>query len=338
MGGKAPPPPDPKETAAAQTGTNVSTAIANAALQNVNQVTPDGTLTYAETGTTNIFDPSTGQRYDVPTYTATQTLSDAQQGIKDRTDAAETNLAEIARDQSEFLGDYLKEPVNLDNEAVEQRLYDLGSKRLDPRFERQREATETRLANQGIMRGTEAYDREMEAFEQSRNDAYNQLALGGRQQAVQEALTARNQPINEISALLSGSQVSQPNFVNTNQPSIPTTNYAGIVNQAYEQQLGQWQQRQAGMGGLFAGLGQGLGTILALSDKRAKKDVKKVGKLDGHNLYRYRYKGEPAGSPKTTGVMAQEVEKTRPDAVVKAPDGTRMVSYGTLFAPHRGTS
>ena len=42
----APQPTDPKETSAAQTGTNVSTAIANAMMGNVNQITPNGSLTY----------------------------------------------------------------------------------------------------------------------------------------------------------------------------------------------------------------------------------------------------------------------------------------------------
>lgn len=47
---KAPTPPDPKETAAAQTGTNISTAQANAVLGNVNQITPYGNLTYTQSG------------------------------------------------------------------------------------------------------------------------------------------------------------------------------------------------------------------------------------------------------------------------------------------------
>ena len=42
----APTPPDPQATAQAQTGTNVSTAVANAYLGHVNQVTPDGALDY----------------------------------------------------------------------------------------------------------------------------------------------------------------------------------------------------------------------------------------------------------------------------------------------------
>ena len=39
---KAPAPPNPKDTSAAQTGTSVATSIANANLQNVNQIGADG--------------------------------------------------------------------------------------------------------------------------------------------------------------------------------------------------------------------------------------------------------------------------------------------------------
>ena len=42
-----PTPPNPYATAAAQTGTNVATGVANAYLNNVNQVTPQGNLTYS---------------------------------------------------------------------------------------------------------------------------------------------------------------------------------------------------------------------------------------------------------------------------------------------------
>ncbi len=63
---KAPKAPDPKETAAAQTGTNIGTAIANQTLGNVNQVTPDGALTYSQTGMTKWTDPTSGKIYDLP--------------------------------------------------------------------------------------------------------------------------------------------------------------------------------------------------------------------------------------------------------------------------------
>ena len=65
MGGlfDSPDPPDPIATAGAQTGTNVSTAVANANLGNVNQVTPQGNLTYNQTDTFSWVDPTTGHTY-----------------------------------------------------------------------------------------------------------------------------------------------------------------------------------------------------------------------------------------------------------------------------------
>lgn len=255
---KAPKPPDPMETAAAQTGTNVSTAVANAYLGNVNQVTPDGTLSFDATGNYDFTDPSSGTTYNIPTFTATQTLSPQQQAIKTQTDAAELNLAGLSNSQSARLDGLLSQPVNINNEATEARLFELGRKRLDPALDRDREGLRTQLVNQGVRIGTEAYDREMSRFDEGRNDAYNQLALTGRGQAVQEALAERNQPINEITALLSGSQVSQPQFVNASMPQIPTTDYAGLVNANYGQQMNQYGHKMNAhnqlIGGLF-GLG-----------------------------------------------------------------------------------
>ena len=325
---KPPKPPDPAQTAAAQTGTNVSTAVANAYLNNVNQVTPDGALNYNNTGAYDWTDPSTGETYSIPTFTATQTLSEQGQLLKDQGDKAELNMATLAADQSGRLNSLLSSPMEIGNEATEARLYDLGRKRLDPRFSEGREGLATRLSNQGIKLGSEAYDRAMRGFGEQENDAYNQLLLTGRGQATQEQLAERNQPINEITALLSGSQVSQPNFVNSNMGAIPTTDFAGITNQNYNQKLGAWQQQnqnqQQLMGGLF-GLGAG---AIAASDRRLKKDIEKVGKIDDLNVYRYHYKGEDASTPKHLGVMAQEVKKSNPDAIVMREDGKMAVDYG----------
>ena len=251
---KAPAPPDPQETAAAQTGTNISTAIANTMLGNVGQVTPNGTLSYDQTGSYDWTDPSTGSTYSIPTFTATQTLSPTGEAINTANQDTQLNLAGIGRDQSARIGELLGTPVDLSNDAVESRLMELGRSRLDPQLAQRRESLRTSLSQQGIKEGSEAYDRAMSRNSQSENDAYNQLLLTGRGQAVQEALTSRNQPINEITALLSGSQVSQPNFVNTPNSSIPTTDYAGLVNDNYNQRLNIWQQEQAQRQGVLGGL------------------------------------------------------------------------------------
>ncbi|QTG12580.1 hypothetical protein G6M86_04675 [Agrobacterium tumefaciens] len=54
-----------------------------------------------------------GAVYDLPTWTATQTLSPAQQAIKDQQDAAEKNLATLANTQSGRLNDVLGTPFTL---------------------------------------------------------------------------------------------------------------------------------------------------------------------------------------------------------------------------------
>ncbi|RWO34735.1 MAG: tail fiber domain-containing protein [Mesorhizobium sp.] len=324
---KAPKPPDPRETSAASTATNVGTAIANANLGNVNQVTPDGNLTYSQSGTYTWKDPYTGKSYDIPKYTATQTLSQQQQAIKNQTDAAELNLGTLANNQSAFLGDYMSKPFDGSNEATEARLMELGRKRLDPMFADRQRALDQKLANQGIAIGSRAYDTAQRGQVQGENDAYNQLLLSGRGQAFSEAQATRNQPINEITALLSGSQVSQPNYVNTNMPTIPTTDTAGLINENYNQKMAGWQQQNAASQGIMGGL-FGLGSkLIGLSDMRRKEDIRRIGTLDnGLPVYSYRYRGDDRVQ---IGVLAQEVEKVIPSAVFEI-GGTKFVDHGKL--------
>jgi hypothetical protein len=71
-----------------------------------------------------------------------------------------------------------------------------------------------------------------------------------------------------------------------------------------------------------------LSAAMAMSDKRLKTDVKKVGKTDGGlPVYTYKFKG----SPKTQmGVMAQEVEKKQPDAYGILSGGVKAVNYAKI--------
>ena len=323
MGKSAPKPTDPRETSAATTGTNLSTAIGNAWMTNMNEYGPDGSREFNNTGMETVTDPYTGQTYQVPRFSVTTTLSPEQQAIKTQQDSASLNLTTLGSDLSGTLGDHLRGNFTIGNEATEARLFDLGRARLDPLFAQRDEDLRSRLASQGIKAGSAAYDREMALLGQNQNDAYNQLLLTGRGQAVNEQLTEDNQRIQQISALMSGGQVSQPMFsTNLGVAPMATTDNGSIIANSDAQKLASWQQNQAGWGSLLGGIGG----LFSLSDERAKEDMEKIAETDdGIGIFKFRYKG----SPKTQiGLKAQDVAKKKPRAVAMGGDGLMRVNYG----------
>jgi hypothetical protein len=551
---KAPAPPDPKQTAGAQTSQNIGTAIAQQQLNNVNQVTPDGSLTYNQSGNHAYTDPNTGQVHNIPTYTATQTLSAGQQKIHDQKQQSSLNLATLGSNQSGRLDDLLSRPMDMaglpdrgdpssiqgpnlerfgsgpnmqtsvgnagnvqreiqgaggvqrnigsagniqngiagagnvqrgigdagqvtrsygtDFSTDRQRVEDTLMERMNPSLDRDRSAMETRLASQGIRMGSEAYNSAMSDLGRQSNDArmsailnagqeqsrltgleaqragfensaqqqsYNQqagrasfanqaqnqqfgqnsqqaqfgntaqqqgfnqqaqragfsnqaqnqqfgqnaqqaqfgnaaqgqdfqqlMARAGfgnqanqqmhenqagakqannqsalqefgsemsllnaqnssRNQAMQEQFALRNQPINEITALMSGAQVQNPNFVNPNSAKLANTDVAGITMGAHKAAQQNYQSKMSNWNNMMGGIG----SLFSLSDRRTKTDIKKVGKTDdGQNVYKYRYK---AGGPMQMGLMAQEVEKKKPKAVAEV-NGLKMVNYGEALS------
>ena len=154
-----------------------------------------------------------------------------------------------------------------------------------------------------------------------------------RGQAINEAVLNRQQPLNEFSALMSGTQVQAPQFVNTPGTQVAPTDVAGPVYQNYQGALNAYNQqvgsRNSMMGGLFGLGGAALGGwarsgFTMPSDIRLKTDIERVGTLDnGLPVYAYRYK---AGGPMQIGVMAQDVEVVNPAAVVEV-DGFKHVDY-----------
>lgn len=472
-----PDPPDPRIAASAQTSSNVQTALANAHLNNVNQVTPYGNLTYT-TDPNNyqtITDPA-GATYQIPQYTATQTLSPSGQRLQETNQATQQNLADLGKNQSSMLGGFLSTPFSpnantpvagdpnslsqvpnaatsfadtghqqmalgdygqqqrtfgdaggitrdygpaddfsADRGRVEQALYG----RLNPQLDRERTNIEQRLADQGIRYGSQAYNAAMDDYNRQSNDA--RLAItqtagteqarmvamaaqraafqnAAQQQAYQEALgrgtfantaqaqqfqeglaggqftnaaqqneftqaaqrgtfgnaglaqqlaqrqaqisaanaartqslteqyALRQEPINEVTALLSGSQVKQPTFQQTSTNTIPTTDIAGLLNQNFNQNLDIYKQQSANNNALLGGvlgLGGNLAKAYTASDRRVKKDIHKIGTVfaadpegDDHELpiYKYAYKGDPS-SMQHVGPMAQDVERVDPSAV-----------------------
>lgn len=320
VGGGAPQAPDPTQTANAQTKSNKETAITQSGLNMVDQTTPFGSLNYDQIGK---WDDGT------PRFEATQTLAPGQQQLFETGQRTSQNLADLAEGQSTRLQGLLAEPFDLSNESTESSIVDRYSQRLNPQLDRRRESLRTQLLNQGVMPGSEAYTRAMGDFGETENDAWNQLFINARGQSVNEALMQRNQPINEIIGLASGTQVQQPNFVGTPQTGVAGTDVAGITQQGYNNQMNaynqQQQQQNQMLGGLFSA-GASLAPFL-LSDRRAKENIKRIGKTnDNQKVYSWTYKGDDARTTHV-GLMAQEVAKKTPEAVANI-GGLLAVDYG----------
>lgn len=319
---KSPKPPDPVATAQAQSQYNQNTAVTQQLLNMTDQVNPWGRVTYSPNGSTS-FMGADGKSYTVPRYTQTTTFTPEQQAIFDASQQAETNLANLASEQSAKLQDYLNTPFEFNNQDAEKWAWDLASPRILQQQQQNDASLRSRLIASGLRPGSAGWDAEMQRLTNANSDQLNQLALTGRQQAFSEALATRNQPINEITALLSGSQVSNPASMSsaTPQTSVGGVDYSGLVEQNYQNKLAA---HQSGMGGLF-GLAGSLGSAAIMSDRRLKTENKRVGTLDnGLPVYSYRYK---AGGATHLGLMADEVEKLHPEAVVEGHNGFKAVRY-----------
>lgn len=140
---------------------------------------------------------------------------------------------------------------------------------------------------------------------------------------------------------------SYTNRLNTNLANYQNTlnnlyNYITGVNSGAQNQannvsnynLSQAQLNNSNNSALWNNLaeigGTAAGAAIMASDKNVKKDIVPLGKRNGFNWYEFEYKngfGLPSG--KHYGVIAQEVEKTNPDAVVEI-NGIKHVNYSKL--------
>ena len=174
---KAPAAPDPAATAAAQGAINRETAIAQARLNQYDEVTPYGSSTYTPTGKT--ID-------GIDQYVRTTTLDPAQRAIVDEQAGTSLAMEQLAGDQLGRVSENLSTPYSYEGipaapladagarQQVIDSLYDQYKSRLDPRFSDERTALETRLATQGIPVGSDAFNEAMESQGRTRNDAYDQ--------------------------------------------------------------------------------------------------------------------------------------------------------------------
>lgn len=117
---------------------------------------------------------------------------------------------------------------------------------------------------------------------------------------------------NYLAQVLGGAQTATGN----------AQNFAGLIGQA-----GQVGPTQGALGGIGA-LGQGIGGFAALSDRRLKTNIKRVGtRKDGLGLYEYTLK---TTGDRQIGVMADEVAQLRPEALGPVVEGYATVRYDLL--------
>lgn len=320
----APAPPDPYQTSAAQTQSNQQTAAYNAALNRVNTNTPYGSLKYTTNGT----DAS-----GAPIYQADVNLTPATQHQLETQQAQDSAIGDLGLGLTQQIGGQINSPMPdaaTSGQAASDAYYGKQTAYLDPQWQNNQHDLEASLANKGVMEGSEAWNRAQGDLGRQKEFAYGQArdqsVLQGQQtqaQALANAITQKNQPINQLSALRSGTQIQNPNF-----PSVPGSNSAGTdvagnINANYQQQLANVNNFNSGLFGL------GSAGIAAISDRRLKTAIERIGESPVMKLplYAFRYIW---GGPERVGVMAQDVLKVKPEAVVTMPNGYMAVHYGML--------
>jgi hypothetical protein len=279
--GKPKPPAAPDYIGAAkeQGIQNVEAARTTGRLSNPNMITPYGNQTVTYEG-------------DIPTVT--QTLTPTGMETVGQQQQTELGMASTANEQMQKLRELLNTPfsfggtpqTSLDESGIAQMPVNAGTtgqeaimKRLAPALAQMRTQRETELANQGLGLGGEAYGAAQKALGEQENDALSEAARYGidldmaannqgfgqalsrgnfgnqaMQQALAMALTQRQIPINEIAALMSGSQVQNPQFPGfQGSTSAPAPTFAGTQAKGqYDQDIYAQQvaQRNALLGGL----------------------------------------------------------------------------------------
>jgi alpha-galactosidase len=121
--------------------------------------------------------------------------------------------------------------------------------------------------------------------------------------------------------------VQNPNIPNVPGVTNANTNVAGIYNDAFQNQLAAANYGNQGINNMFSLAGDLGSAAILKSDRRLKRDIKPMGTINGFNAYLFRYLDS---DQQYLGVMADEVLKIKPEAVIVGDDGYMSVNYGML--------
>jgi len=203
----APATPDYSGAASATAAGNLEAAKYATQANRANQYTPYGSLTWANDGNNN--------------WTQSINLNDTGQKLLDQSNKTSMGLAGLQDSATARVADQMGQalPDSYDPTKATNNAADLINARLLPQQQRDQASMDTKLANQGITQGSEAWKNAQDDLGRTQNDARSQaqlqgITLGQNQQAQQyaQALTNRNLPMNELNAIRTGSQVTNPTF------------------------------------------------------------------------------------------------------------------------------
>lgn len=155
-----------------------------------------------------------------------------------------------------------------------------------------------------------------------------------------ERTMLRDQPIKEIATLLGLGAPNTPQFSPFQGTQISAPNLEqGIYNKYQIDKQNQSDMMTGGFGIGKAVLGA-MPWASWLSDRRVKEGVRRMpGSLAGCPIYSFKYKKcavvpQKLWGTRRVGVMADEVEKIHPDAVIRMADGYARVNYELLHERH----
>lgn len=258
----APPPPDYTGAAQATAAGNLKAAQQATEANRVNTYTPYGNLTYAQ-------DPT-----DPNKWSSTVSLSPSGQSLLDQQNKTSAGLGALQDSATARVGSTMGAPIPgaYDPTQATNNAADLINERLLPQQQRDHADLDTQLANQGIMPGSEAYTRAQDQIGRAQNDARSQaqlqgITLGQSQQGQQYAqqVANRNMPMNELNAIRTGAQVTNPTFQQS--PQQATTQGADMMaaaNGTNQYNMGLYNSKVGQQNALLGAAGQ-LGSAFLLA-------------------------------------------------------------------------
>lgn len=226
-------------------------------------------------------------------WTYTESLSPEQQQLYNANVSSQLQQSQLLDALTRRVGESTAQPLDYSglpelaggsNQSIADALYNKMTRYAEPDWARQRSSLEARLAEQGFVPGTPGYDTAMQGLTKTTDlakaDARDRALLMGmdqsrlqnqaRAQGIAELLQKRQFPINELSAIRSGTQVQNPVLSPTYAtPGLQAPDILGAANNSYLGQLDAYNASAGasndlfsnliGLGGLFLGGPMGAG-------------------------------------------------------------------------------